>query len=109
MHWDQTPCLKVVPARALSINYPEVYSWVCFDAVPIRRMKRHPHPQPTFLSRQVEGAESQLELQQLRSAVEEIHRVIVEVADRGTAQEKVFDTLHAELQDYKNDFHLRAP
>jgi hypothetical protein len=37
----------------------------------------------------VESPDSQLELQQLRSAVEEIHRVIVEVADRGTAQEKV--------------------
>jgi molecular chaperone GrpE len=59
---------------------------------------------------EIDSAEAQMELQQLRDTVEEIHRVIVEVADRGTAQEKVFDTLHAELQDYKNDFiyeHLK--
>ncbi|HEX8235596.1 MAG TPA: nucleotide exchange factor GrpE [Abditibacteriaceae bacterium] len=57
-----------------------------------------------------DSPDSQMELQQLRDTVEEIHRVIVEVADRGSAQEKVFDTLHAELQDYKNDFiyeHLK--
>ena len=50
------------------------------------------------------------EIIELREKVEEIHRVLAEFADRGTAQEKVFDTLHSELQDYKNDFiyeHLK--
>jgi molecular chaperone GrpE len=54
--------------------------------------------------------ETQLELKQLREAVEDIQRVMLEVADRGMAQDKVFDTLHSELQDYKNDFiyeHLK--
>jgi molecular chaperone GrpE (heat shock protein) len=51
-----------------------------------------------------------VELQELRETVSEIHRVLSEVADRGSAQERVFDTLHSELQDYKNDFiyeHLK--
>ena len=50
------------------------------------------------------------ELQQLREEISEMHRIISEVADRGSAQEKVFDVLHSELQDYKNDFiyeHLK--
>ena len=50
------------------------------------------------------------ELQQLREEIFEMHRIISEVADRGSAQEKVFDVLHSELQDYKNDFiyeHLK--
>jgi molecular chaperone GrpE (heat shock protein) len=52
----------------------------------------------------------EVELQELRETVSEIHRVLSEVADRGSAQERVFDTLHSELQDYKNDFiyeHLK--
>jgi molecular chaperone GrpE len=55
-------------------------------------------------------ADSAQELQEIRALVEDIQRVVVEVADRGMAQDKVFDTLHAELQDYKNDFiyeHLK--
>ncbi len=50
------------------------------------------------------------ELQELRETVTEIHRVLSEFSERGSAQEKVFDTLHSELQDYKNDFiyeHLK--
>jgi molecular chaperone GrpE (heat shock protein) len=50
------------------------------------------------------------ELQELRETVSEIHRVLSEFSERGSAQEKVFDTLHSELQDYKNDFiyeHLK--
>lgn len=53
---------------------------------------------------------NEAELQELRDTVTDIHRVLSEFADRGTAQEKVFDTLHSELQDYKNDFiyeHLK--
>jgi molecular chaperone GrpE (heat shock protein) len=42
--------------------------------------------------------------------MEEMSRLLQEMCDRGTAQDKVFDTLHSELQDYKNDFiyeHLK--
>jgi molecular chaperone GrpE (heat shock protein) len=42
--------------------------------------------------------------------MEEMSRLLQEICDRGTAQDKVFDTLHSELQDYKNDFiyeHLK--
>lgn len=56
------------------------------------------------------AAPTEAELQELRETVSEIHRVLSEFADRGSAQEKVFDTLHSELQDYKNDFiyeHLK--
>lgn len=55
-------------------------------------------------------APSEAELQELRETVSEIHRVLSDFAERGSAQEKVFDTLHSELQDYKNDFiyeHLK--
>jgi len=44
------------------------------------------------------------ELESLRGEVEEIGRVLQEFSDRGLAQDKVFSTLHSELQDYKNDF-----
>ena len=50
------------------------------------------------------------EMNEMREAILEMHRVINEVAERGTAQEKVFDVLHQELQEYKNDFiyeHLK--
>ncbi len=56
------------------------------------------------------SAPSEAELQELRETVSEIHRVLSDFAERGSAQEKVFDTLHSELQDYKNDFiyeHLK--
>lgn len=56
------------------------------------------------------ASQNEAEIQELRETVSEIHRVLAEFADRGTAQEKVFDTLHSELQDYKNDFiyeHLK--
>ena len=44
------------------------------------------------------------ELEQLRGGMEEMYRVMTEMQERGDAQDKVFNTLHAELQDYKNDF-----
>jgi len=50
------------------------------------------------------------EIGQLRDGMEDMSRLMQEMCDRGNAQEKVFDTLHAELQDYKNDFiyeHLK--
>jgi molecular chaperone GrpE (heat shock protein) len=50
------------------------------------------------------------DIEELREVVMEIQRVVLEVADRGNAQEKVFDVLHQELQEYKNDFiyeHLK--
>lgn len=44
------------------------------------------------------------ELEQLRGGMEEMYRVMTEMQERGDAQDKVFNTLHSELQDYKNDF-----
>ncbi len=44
------------------------------------------------------------EIEQLRGGMEEMYRVMTEMQERGDAQDKVFNTLHAELQDYKNDF-----
>jgi molecular chaperone GrpE (heat shock protein) len=49
-------------------------------------------------------------LDNLEDGMEEMSRLLQEICDRGTAQDKVFDTLHSELQDYKNDFiyeHLK--
>jgi len=50
------------------------------------------------------------EIESLRGEIGEIGRTLQEFSDRGMAQEKVFSTLHSELQDYKNDFiyeHLK--
>lgn len=50
------------------------------------------------------------ELYQMRGGMETIYRLITEINQRETAQEKVFNTLHSELRDYKNDFiyeHLK--
>lgn len=50
------------------------------------------------------------ELEELRETVLDMQRVLHEIADQGTAQNRVFDLLHTELQDYKNDFiyeHLK--
>jgi molecular chaperone GrpE (heat shock protein) len=44
------------------------------------------------------------EIEQLRDGMEEMYRVMTEMQERGDAQDKVFNTLHSELQDYKNDF-----
>jgi molecular chaperone GrpE (heat shock protein) len=49
-------------------------------------------------------------LDNLEDGMEQMSRLLQEICDRGTAQDKVFDTLHSELQDYKNDFiyeHLK--
>ena len=46
----------------------------------------------------------------MRGDIETMSRAVSELRDSGTSQDKVFDTLHAELQDYKNDFiyeHLK--
>jgi molecular chaperone GrpE (heat shock protein) len=50
------------------------------------------------------------EIEQLREGMEEMYRVMIDMQERGDAQDKVFNTLHSELQDYKNDFiyeHLK--
>ena len=50
------------------------------------------------------------EFQQMQSDLQRMYRLVEEVSDRESAQEKVFNTLHAELRDYKNDFiyeHLK--
>lgn len=65
---------------------------------------------PTNGATAIASTPSEAELQELRETVSEIHRVLSEFSERGSAQEKVFDTLHSELQDYKNDFiyeHLK--
>ena len=50
------------------------------------------------------------EIEEMRGEIETMSRTVTDLRDSGTAQDKVFDTLHAELQDYKNDFiyeHLK--
>lgn len=50
------------------------------------------------------------EMAQLRTGLETIYRLVTEINQREAAQEKVFNTLHSELRDYKNDFiyeHLK--
>jgi len=50
------------------------------------------------------------EFQQMQSDLQKMHRLMEEVGERESAQEKIFNTLHSELRDYKNDFiyeHLK--
>lgn len=50
------------------------------------------------------------EFQQMQSDMERMYRLVQTVSERESAQEKIFNTLHAELRDYKNDFiyeHLK--
>ena len=50
------------------------------------------------------------DIEQIREGMEEMYRVMIDMQERGDAQDKVFNTLHSELQDYKNDFiyeHLK--
>ena len=50
------------------------------------------------------------EFQTMQSDLQRMYDLVEEVSARESAQEKVFDTLHAELREYKNDFiyeHLK--
>ena len=50
------------------------------------------------------------EIEDLSDRIDDLHTLLAEINDRGLAQDKVFNTLHNELQDYKNDFiyeHLK--
>lgn len=50
------------------------------------------------------------EIEEMRGEIETMSLAVTDLRDSSTAQDKVFDTLHAELQDYKNDFiyeHLK--
>jgi molecular chaperone GrpE (heat shock protein) len=50
------------------------------------------------------------EMEQMREDMNGIAHLMTEIREHGTAQDKIFDTLHAELQGYKNDFiyeHLK--
>jgi molecular chaperone GrpE (heat shock protein) len=44
------------------------------------------------------------EMQQMRAEMEDVSRTLHELNQRGLAQDKVFNVLHKELQEYKNDF-----
>jgi molecular chaperone GrpE (heat shock protein) len=50
------------------------------------------------------------EFADVQNEMQRMYRLVEEIAERESAQEKVFNTLHAELRDYKNDFiyeHLK--
>lgn len=50
------------------------------------------------------------EFGQVQTEMQRMYQLVEEIAERESAQEKVFNTLHAELRDYKNDFiyeHLK--
>jgi molecular chaperone GrpE (heat shock protein) len=71
-------------------------------------------PVPTPVPAPVESVDPDLELMQefleMRTQIDTIANVMHELNERGLAQDKIFDTLHHELQDYKNDFiyeHLK--
>ncbi len=54
--------------------------------------------------------DSASEMAAMRQAIENLSEQVSQVNERETALERVFDTLHAELADYKNDFlyeHLK--
>ncbi len=41
---------------------------------------------------------------ELRSEIEEMRALLLKVIERGSVEQKVFDSLHNELKEYKNDF-----
>lgn len=50
------------------------------------------------------------EFQHMQGDLQKMHQLMEEVSERESAQEKIFNTLHSELRDYKNDFiyeHLK--
>jgi len=50
------------------------------------------------------------ELQEMRDGMESMQRAMMEMSDREASQERVFNVLHTELNEYKNDFiyeHLK--
>lgn len=50
------------------------------------------------------------EFGQVQTEMQRMYQLVEDIAERESAQEKVFNTLHAELRDYKNDFiyeHLK--
>ncbi len=67
---------------------------------------------PTILSQQIASQTGQImdEVSSLRSDIELLQQAFVELTDREANQEKVFNVLHNELREYKNDFiyeHLK--
>lgn len=44
------------------------------------------------------------QMQAMQEEMQRMHEVVVEINDRENAHEKVFNTLHAELREYKTDF-----
>ena len=67
---------------------------------------------PTVLSQQISSQTGQIaeEVSALRADVQLLHEAFLALSDRESHQEKVFNVLHKELGDYKNDFiyeHLK--
>lgn len=67
---------------------------------------------PTILSQQITSQTGQImdEVSSLRADIELLQHAFVELTDREANQEKVFNVLHNELREYKNDFiyeHLK--
>ncbi|HEX8835100.1 MAG TPA: nucleotide exchange factor GrpE [Abditibacteriaceae bacterium] len=82
------------------------------DEEPIAPTTRAPRPQESTTEFSAPGANDAWlkEVTELRSGIEDMQLMLMEMNERGTAQDKVFNTLHNELQDYKNDFiyeHLK--
>ena len=56
------------------------------------------------------GGDMALEIASLRATIDHLSEQVTQVNERETSLERVFDALHAELADYKNDFlyeHLK--
>lgn len=45
-----------------------------------------------------------LNVEELREEMNDLRRMITKVVERGAVEQKIFDSLHSELKDYKNDF-----
>lgn len=60
---------------------------------------------PSSLSQAMADASALLtQMQAMQEQMQRMHEVVVEINDRENAHEKVFNTLHAELREYKTDF-----
>lgn len=42
--------------------------------------------------------------EELRGELVELRRMMLKIVERGSVEQKIFDSLHTELKDYKNDF-----
>jgi molecular chaperone GrpE (heat shock protein) len=98
------PVAPAAPPPAPPVHAPGVQSpTVPTAAAPVT---------PSVLSQQLSESVALLrhDLQEMRGGMHVMLEALLEIGDRESSQEKVFDLLHSELSSYKNDFiyeHLK--